>query len=250
MTERQYGRIYLDTWDSPAWANDRALGRGPLGLLHQLGSQRKISQAGVLPYQPRVWARQIGCTEDELQAELDVLVERSRVVIDLDTEELLIVDHVEREKLGGTWKIEKGAINACSSVASPALRLRLAEVLECLLPHLREEAREPAEVMIDVLDPDGIRSASDCQSIGSRRTRTRNGKHERVTENAERETSALPDPFAVDTEVAQPDDPWAISGLSAFDEGLDQCEWQGGCDKEATVDGLCGRHAALIRSRR
>lgn len=110
----------------------------------QLLSQKELDCAGVLPLQPEKWAT--GCAEltvgmvwedlDELQAARFAFYDRA-------TFELLVRTHIRNSNVLKVPNMRKSALRAASLVASPALKIVLAEELSATgLPEFIHKAVE------------------------------------------------------------------------------------------------------------
>lgn len=126
--------------------------------IHKLSSQGDISAAGVLPLVPGRWAAQShGMGVDELEASLRRLVDRRWIIIDEQTQEVLIKTFIEDD---GGWTNSKRRVAICaaaSSVASPVIRRALATICARLGIPLGSTATATAiatAVSVDDPDPD------------------------------------------------------------------------------------------------
>lgn len=129
---RQMGRLYNRIWRDQDYL---ALSRGAKLLFPLLLSQDNISPAGVLPLQPRLWAKLIGdgVTAQDVVDWLNELQATSRplVLADADTEEVLVRTLIRNDKMPqGTPKVQAPAMEACMVVRSPVLRDWLAGELD------------------------------------------------------------------------------------------------------------------------
>jgi len=127
---RSYAKLYRDIWSDPDFT---ALGPETRYVYMFLTSQPDLNAAGVLPLTIRRWATSADLTTDALNTDLELLDERRYVVIDNDTEELLIRTFVRND---GLWRIPNtlyAVLRDAGQVASPRLRLALAAEL-ALLP--------------------------------------------------------------------------------------------------------------------
>lgn len=124
---RTQARLLVRIW------NDRdflRLPRRAQGTYMFLLSQANLSHAGLLPLTVKRWAKAAGeYTVEELEADLARLEDEDYIVIDRDTEELLVRTLVRND---GVWKQPKVMLAMKSDVGeimSPRLRYRLREEL-------------------------------------------------------------------------------------------------------------------------
>ncbi len=129
---RSYAAIHLRIWADPEW---RALDGDAQLLYLLLLSQPSLNLAGVLPLQTRRWA---ACVADwdapAVDMALSRLAEARFVVIDLNTEEVLIRSFIRND---GNYKIPnalKSLLLVAEGTQAPALRSALAAELGRLGP--------------------------------------------------------------------------------------------------------------------
>lgn len=121
---RSYGRFTTSIYRDQDF---RALTFAQQGIYFMLGLQPEMSGAGTLALTQKRWAAMgAECSTDELRDELAVLENRGHIVIDDDTEELLIVKFVKWD--GGITNEKRRPVikEAALSVASPRIRHSLA----------------------------------------------------------------------------------------------------------------------------
>ncbi|PWG13931.1 hypothetical protein DF268_08680 [Streptomyces sp. V2] len=142
---RGHGRILTSIWDD---ADFLALGEREQRLYLFLISQPNLNHAGLLPLTLRRWSRKAnGLTSAELEKRLQALEAARFIVMDDDTEELLIRSFVRND---GVWKQPKvmGAmVSGAMEISSRQLRRALlAEVDRIPLEDLSDEpgARGPS----------------------------------------------------------------------------------------------------------
>ncbi|MEV6907596.1 hypothetical protein [Amycolatopsis sp. NPDC051071] len=131
---RDHARLDLNIWDN----NDfRALSTAAKLLYLQLFSQRKLSYAGVLDLAVKRWNRP---HEDldltEMRAALSELDAARFVVIDQDTEELLVRSFIRSDELYKQPNMLRGALRVAFDIESPILRVALAAELRRLPAHV------------------------------------------------------------------------------------------------------------------
>ncbi|PRX90674.1 hypothetical protein [Allonocardiopsis opalescens] len=145
---RNHGRILTTIWtDTQFLAVSPAAQRMYLFLL----SQPRLTHAGLLDITLSRWASKApGLTEVSVAAALDELAEARFVVLDADSEELLIRTLVKND---GVWKQPKVMIRMgedAAEINSPALRWALLKELERLpLDELKGETRAVVAGVID-----------------------------------------------------------------------------------------------------
>lgn len=121
---RHHAPLLTSIWDDEDFCALPALAQR---LYMQLLSQKRLSMVGVVPYSPRNWSR--GCTElsiDDVLATLDILVETRYVLIDEDTEELLVRTILKHDPPRGAKSL-RGMWNAWLEVDSKPLRRAILE---------------------------------------------------------------------------------------------------------------------------
>lgn len=127
---RNYGRfttsIYRDS-------DFRSLTLAQQGLYYLLGLQAEMSAAGTLSLTLRRWSSMAAdLSVEELRDHLKTLEAHGHVVVDDDTEELLIVKFVKWDGGIGNEKRRPVIEEAATSIASPAIRQTLAHEIRHL----------------------------------------------------------------------------------------------------------------------
>jgi hypothetical protein len=124
---RDYGQIQHRIWADPDW---RALEADAQLLYLLLLSQPSMNQAGVLPLQLRKWSGCVaGWTTATVDEALHELADARFVVLDEDTEEVLVRSFIRND---GSYKIPgvlKSALKFAAAVQSQAIRTALAAEL-------------------------------------------------------------------------------------------------------------------------
>ena len=127
---RDHARIYVRIWNDEDF---RELSLPAKMLYLQLMSQQKLSYAGVLDLAMKRWA---GPHPDlgtpEVRAALDELDYARFVVIDHDTEELLVRTFIRNDELYKQPNVLRGALRVAFDIESPKLRSALADELRKL----------------------------------------------------------------------------------------------------------------------
>lgn len=151
-TGRQYASIRTDIWRDKDWLE---LPVDAQWLYTLLLSQPNLSTAGVLPLQPNKWARYAkGMTAKRINEALRVLVEHSYVVVDDESEEVLIRSYI-RNGLSGSWKLLHAALRAAIATQSEMLRGVISSEVERLPEFDRPELEELVNALVDTLS-DGV----------------------------------------------------------------------------------------------
>ncbi|MEV6448476.1 hypothetical protein [Amycolatopsis sp. NPDC051716] len=127
---RDHARIYVRIWNDEDF---RELSLPAKMLYLQLMSQQKLSYAGVLDLAMKRWA---GPHPDldtpEVRAALDELDYARFVVVDHDTEELLVRTFIRNDELYKQPNVLRGALRVAFDIESPKLRAALAVELRKL----------------------------------------------------------------------------------------------------------------------
>jgi hypothetical protein len=139
---RSYAAIYSRIWADQDW---RALDVNAQHLYLLLISQPSMNLAGVLPLQLRKWAACVdGWDMADVADALDRLCDSRFVVVDEDTEEVLIRTFIRND---GNYKIPnvlKSLLQVAEGTQAPALRSELAVELGRLDPLDGKKADEAA----------------------------------------------------------------------------------------------------------
>lgn len=146
---RSYGKIKSDIWLP---GNDyRKLSWGAQWLYQALTSQRNISSAGVLSLQPSKWARFASdLTEEAITTALQELIEERYVLVDWDTEEVLIRTFIRHDGLLRNQKMVKAIEGAVPRIESLTLRAVAANTLRSEID--RESIVDPPTDPVDISD--------------------------------------------------------------------------------------------------
>ena len=127
MTNNEYGKVFKRAWGDRDF---KTLTATEQLLYVKLISQSDISLAGVLTLAPVRWATQTaGMDVEDVNRDLAGLARRNYVLIDADTQEILVRSYV-RNDLG--WKSPRtmiGIANAIGRILSPRLRVAIAREL-------------------------------------------------------------------------------------------------------------------------
>lgn len=127
---REHARILSKIWNDPDWKRRSS---GAQRLYFQLLSQRAVNHAGVLALTVKKWAG--GCetlTVDDIWEALNELADARYVVVDTDTEEVLIRSFIRNDGVAKQPNVLKAALRLATEVESPRLRAALAGELRRL----------------------------------------------------------------------------------------------------------------------
>lgn len=127
---REYGRIMSQVWRDPDW---RTLTMDEQHTYLMLITQGDISSAGVLGVTVRRWATYASDADlDVLSKALVGLAAKHFIVVDDDTEELLVRKFVKYDGGWNNWKRLKAIRSAAKGVTSPILAQVIAQELKAL----------------------------------------------------------------------------------------------------------------------
>jgi hypothetical protein len=152
MAARKHGRILSSIWDDDDF---RVLEESPQRMYMFLVSQPDLEQSGVIPLRERRWARSAaGLTADRVNAALQVLESTGFVVIDEDTEELLVRSLIRRDNVWKQPNVFKSAADQIHSVSSRKIRGALHEELSRLdLDTASQEVQRIRDELVNHLEP-------------------------------------------------------------------------------------------------
>lgn len=119
---RSFAKVYVSTWDVGSDFYDLSV--DAQWLYWTLLSHPSLSPAGVLPLQPRKWARRArGMTERRVLAALRELLDTGqKVIVDEQTEELAIRTYLKADKGWRTPNVLKSIHSSIKAIESDALR--------------------------------------------------------------------------------------------------------------------------------
>lgn len=144
---REHARILCSIWRPGDDFRDRSPAAQRLYFL--LLSQRELNSAGVMPLMVNKWARlSRDTTAADVESALEELVSHGYVVVDNDTEELLVRSFVRNDGVVKSPNVLKSAMRLARQIESPALRRALAVEL------VRIGHPDTLDVAADI-DPDG-----------------------------------------------------------------------------------------------
>jgi hypothetical protein len=138
---RNHGRIAVTIWQDPDFC---ALPVGPQRLYLFLTSQPNVSHLGVLPLTIRRWSKAVaGYTTELLEADLDILEDHGFVLVDEDTEEVLVRTLFRHDGVYKQPNVLLSAMSSVKAIASRSIKQTLAvEVEKVPVEELDEAKRE------------------------------------------------------------------------------------------------------------
>lgn len=141
---REHARVLTRIWnDKDFIARSAASQRVYLLMM----SQSSVSHAGVLPLQLSKWARKAAdTTVEDIQAGLEEMVAERFLVVDYDTEEVLIRTHIRNDGVLKQPNMLKSALRQARAIESPKLRAALAD-------ELRRIGLESTVAVAEEIDP-------------------------------------------------------------------------------------------------
>lgn len=138
---RTHGRVMSAIWNDGDFINMR---RGAQGMFMFLLSQPDLSHAGLVPMRVNRWAKKAeDLSAKQVRSELDYLAERDFVVVDEDTEEVLIRTMVRNDGVYKQPLVMERMREDAKQIESPMLRQAFAAELDRL--PLDELSTEPAK---------------------------------------------------------------------------------------------------------
>jgi hypothetical protein len=149
---RSHGRILTSIWDDVDFLNLDPL---PQRMFLFLVSQQDLEHSGVIPLRERRWARgAAGIKPGMVADDLKVLAKENFIVVDEETEELLVRSLIRRD---GVWKqpnVFKSAADHIRGVKSHAIKSALyAELARLDLASAHVESRRIRDELVAYLAP-------------------------------------------------------------------------------------------------
>lgn len=136
---RTHGRILSTIWDDPDFLD---LSGAAQRMYFLLISQKKLTLAGSLDFKPARWRLSRDVTRADVEDALDDLEAHRFVVVDRETDELVIRTFVRHDSgYGRNSNLLKGVWSAWASIESPVLRK---VVVDNLPDELWEQEKAPA----------------------------------------------------------------------------------------------------------
>lgn len=150
---RTHGRLMASIWSDPDFI---AMRRSAQGMFMFLLSQPDLSHAGLLPMRVNRWAKKAeDLSPKVVRGELDYLAERRFVVVDEETEEVLVRTMVRNDGVYKQPKVMLRLREDARQIESPLLRSAFARELGRLPLHeLANGTRQSVEEVIDALEDD------------------------------------------------------------------------------------------------
>jgi hypothetical protein len=144
---RSHARLLASIWNDDDF---RALPPGPQRMYMFLISQQDLQHCGVIALRERRWSKSAdGLTVDQVRADLEVLADRRYVVIDDDTEELLVRSLIRRDKVYAQPNVFKAAADQIRAVSSWAIKqVLLGELRRLPVEDLKGDARKVYERLL------------------------------------------------------------------------------------------------------
>jgi hypothetical protein len=136
---RTEARLMVSIWEDPDFL---ALSATAQRLFMFLISQPDLAHDGVIPLRERRWSKKAaGMTAAQVAADLDELSATRFVVVDEDTEELLVRSFIRRDKVYRQPNVLRSARDHLSTVSSAAIR----DSVGAELARIQEEAEDIPE---------------------------------------------------------------------------------------------------------
>lgn len=160
---RSYGRVFAAIWDDPDFvARSPTAQRMYLFLL----SQPDLEHSGIIPLRERRWAKGCGALNPSMVADdLKELEAHRFLVIDDDTEELLVRSLIRRDEVWKQPNVFKSALSSAIAAKSPRIREALAAELRRL--DLNEELAAARDIAVRRLEPFANPSLTPSEPSGS-----------------------------------------------------------------------------------
>lgn len=122
---REHARILCSIWQPGDDFRDRTPGAQRLYFL--VLSQRELNNAGVIPLMTSKWARcSAATTVDDIEKDLQELEQHRYLVVDRDTDEVLVRTFVRNDGIAKQPNMLKSALRSARQIESAAIRAVLA----------------------------------------------------------------------------------------------------------------------------
>lgn len=150
---RSHGRVFASIW-APG-SDFLTLSPGSQLRYLFLISQPDLEHSGVIPLRERRWSRSCaGGSVEQIQTELAELADARYVVIDEDSEELLVRSLIRRDEVWKQPNVFKSAARSVRTVTSPAIKAELLTELKRLdLAEAKGEVRTLRDALVAELEP-------------------------------------------------------------------------------------------------
>lgn len=211
MALNRGGFVQESIWRNPEF---RALPRSAQTMYCQLITQKEIDKAGMLPYQPTKWVKACDdMTLADLIADLKVLETANFIIVDEDTDEVLVRSYMRNAGVVAIPNVLKNALKSAALVESEPCRRALAE-------ELRRIGKTGCADTANAIDP-GPESGPPEPS------------HRTVSEPFEKGIGTVPEPFPKGLTVPE-GFPKGSSESESESEGLSSLVVQGGASHAHT----------------
>jgi len=149
---RSFGRILVAIWDDDDF---RALSGSAQRMYLFLLTQADLEHSGLIPLRERRWAKSCGSlTADQVTLDLKDLATARFIVVDEDTEELLVRSLIRRDEVWKQPNVYKAAAASAVAAQSPAIKAVLyAETARLDLSSAAEDSRRVREGLLVSLEP-------------------------------------------------------------------------------------------------
>lgn len=149
---REHGRVLCSIWRDPNF-QERSPGAQRLYVL--LLSQHELNNAGLLPLTVKRWSRgSVHTSIEDIATALHELADHRYVVVDEDTEEVLVRSLIRNDGVVKQPNVWKNALRCAEVAESASIRLALAT-------ELRRMGRQDADKTATALDPEGVQEPVD-----------------------------------------------------------------------------------------
>lgn len=147
----EYGKLFSRIWNDPEFTSLDARAQQVYALLV---SHSTRNHAGVLPLTLKRWAGSTAdSTVENVTAALKRLAAKRFVVIDWDSEELLVRTFIRNDEIYKQPNLMVSALRFCRDVLSPRLRWALFDELTKLPDHKdRQKTEETANALVEGLE--------------------------------------------------------------------------------------------------
>ncbi|YCK35154.1 hypothetical protein ACNF49_14025 [Actinomadura sp. ATCC 39365] len=144
---RNHARLFASIWNDDDFL---ALPPRPQRMYMFLISQQDLQHCGVIALRERRWSRgAAGMTVEDVRADLDLLAERWFVVIDDETEELLVRSLMRRDKVYAQPNVFKAAADQIRALSSPVIKAVLLDELRRLpVAEIKGDSRRVHEELV------------------------------------------------------------------------------------------------------
>lgn len=142
LMARSHGRVKVEIWRDRDW---RALSLPAQWTYMMLISQPTINNCGVIPFVPRRWMSYTA-TDDDIGAALDELVTAAYIVVDDDTQEVLVRTFIHHDRIERQPNLVKAARTEYDRIESDRLRHVLADQYPHLFDARGQKGLFPTEI--------------------------------------------------------------------------------------------------------